>query len=1038
MTDQPLLVNSIYPLKYFTLPGVQTINYPDNFWWSSLERYAAVQADNPGNYLTIANGGIPTSEILELDLGRIREINYINMDVLRAPFDITIEYDGISDPSRDALWLPVAAIPGQLFDNHSTYDANNRTAWLNTEFNFTDPKGNMVHARYLRLTFTRRDEGWPTGNTLAFPWPIFVKHMRVGRYVSELLDTVGPLLTQDTPVDLVEQDLVLSPDAINSRELRQQFIIPYDSQRAGQIPNLLGFGILIETPEGGNGPFTLGGDQTPYSENVQIGWSVWKTTDLDEGDRIYTQLLAGTETVSLVDGTTWLDWYLDPGQIIPGQLHEVQAPAIYELRVWSENLTACSIMFTHAPNGLSSISIPGTLFPTTGSTSVDTSLDLTDGGNWPLGATALAQGDTIVFTDTPDHVYTVNAITGSSITLNIPSSEGDGGTPTSAALVYPFSSWIGGEYVPDPTQNLVMRVWADIADEGQDVLGNAYRYVVRQQTADTVTQNDAAGWMSEPVPSPEAVEALYFDVRGVDDDTQQFIYKIIDSVSIAPRTPGVMMNVYYTQQNLQGAKPTSVDDWDYLLWTPVQTSYPLRRNEIINFPQPFQASFVKLEFSGLSPLPYSLPTFPPLPPKTFRRFPTWVEDQFNNTQVRNVIQSWFLTNASSVQTNVLQSLSDPIQEFMYEQQVFLAALALGTITDAATINSGIVDVADKAIIDPTTASKIYISFSNQYQNSLLLSVDQGTVLGQAVAARYNPTTLTDPTEATAASVVQGAVPVVSTTNDRLTESYQNLAQTPMWFNQTSRHVYTIDSGEFNKKAYFVGIQEVTFYRTDPTVPFDDVLIIDNLYNDDLLASNTFERQQGGQIPDGTLVYVSYSINPDIADEAVFLSGFEPVQLAVTGGPAFNVVVYAQPNKQGAQYFQDQDYDLYYGLDDRGGLANFIQRTQLSNRLTVPRQPVIYVDAATVIGVANIPSPFGVDSGVVIGKAQPSAVDLGPFQPDYGAGTYGGGTYGDLTKIVTDSSTVTSVAVPSGTESHQETEAGTVIGVAIITAVETDP
>jgi hypothetical protein len=43
MTDT--LVNSLYPVSYFALPGVDQINYPDNFWWSSKLRFSSVAVD---------------------------------------------------------------------------------------------------------------------------------------------------------------------------------------------------------------------------------------------------------------------------------------------------------------------------------------------------------------------------------------------------------------------------------------------------------------------------------------------------------------------------------------------------------------------------------------------------------------------------------------------------------------------------------------------------------------------------------------------------------------------------------------------------------------------------------------------------------------------------------------------------------------------------------------------------------------------------------------------------------------------------------
>lgn len=999
------LVNGIYPLSYFSLPGVDSINYPDTGWWSSISRYAAVD----GTGLSYQLGGAPTTEYLEIDLGRIREVNYVNFDVLRAPIDISIEYDIISDPDRDSVWLSVQPVEDLLFENSSSFSADNRTAWFNAEFNFTDTKGNMVHTRYLRLGFTRRDESWPTSTSSPFPWPVFVKSMRVGRYVSELIDSVGPLLTQDTPNDIVEVDLPTLATSQNvTYQARQQFVISDDAIRAGVTPNILGFGVLINTKT------TNSDDAGIDIDSVAFWWGLYDVTNSAEP----TLLQNGIANGALTSGLSWLDWYLDDPSIIAGD-----TTLTYELRISSLNAAACSTVYTHSPNGLSTRTIPGSLEFTNGTTSVGTTSDTTS---------VVAIGDYIVRTDIPDQPWLVSGVTSTTITLTTPYM---GSTATvQGAVIFPYTDFESSAYTADASRNLVMRVWADIGDEGRDVLGNAYRYVTRRQQAQNVTDSTKPGWMSKPVPTPEAVEALYFDVRGADSDNNPTM-AVIDAIKLAPRTPGVQMNVYFSQQGLHGKTPNSTDDWDYLLWTPVPQTYTLRRKEVIQLPTPIRACFMKLEFTDLRPLPYELPTYPPLPPVQYRRFPTWIETLFNNVQVRNVIADWFLRNATPVETKVLQSLSNPVLEFEYEQREFLAALALGQITDQQTINSGIVDVADNALIDPTTASKVYVTFGNQFQNSLLLSVDQSSVLGQAVVNRYDPTTITDQFEL---SVVRrnSTIPVVSTTNDRISESYQNMAAVPMRFHITCRHEYTIEQAEFNKKAYFVGIDTVEFLRNDYTVVYDDALIQDILYDDLMLVEDTFVRESETTIPDGTTVYVSYQNgSTNITDEAVYLSGFTGIPLSVVGSQARNVLVYGAPNQQGVQYFQNQDYQLLYATDGNGNLVTVIERSDLSNRLTVPIQPIIYIDGGTVMAVAVIPNPPTLDSATVISVAAISGTE-GPYQPEYGTGTYGGGTYGNLAKQVADSGTVISVAHESGVDTRTSTDAATVRSTAVISGTDT--
>ena len=1000
-----VLVNSIYPVSYFTLPGVDQIQYPDTFWWSSTSRYAAVDLQGV-NYQAVTDGGLRTSEYIEIDLGRIREVNFLNFDVLRAPIDIQIEYDGISTPERAASWQPVARTSELPFDNYVTFDANNRTAWQNVEFNFGDSKGNMIHTRYLRLTFTRRDEAWPTSTSAPFAWPVFVKHLRMGRYIATLRDTVGPLLTQDTPSELTETTLY-SIDSITSQEVRQRFVYPANSVRADQTPAMLGFGVLVSTTSLVDYP------NTP---DVSLQWSLWDVTDNDAP----VKLRSGVETGSVNDGLSWMDFYLDDKLAVEGDLTKT-----YELRVSSNNVASFDKVYTHTPNQLSSKAVPGTLDFTHGSLLVSTSVDTT---------ASVFVGDHIVRADLPDQVFQIVAIDASQITLSDFYS-GTDSTGSTGAIVYPSSQYDAGvgDYVFDASRNLVMRVWADVADEGRDVLGNSYRYVTRKEKAKYVHDNTRAGWMSEPVPTPDAVESLYFDVRGTDPEGFRTA-TLIEAISIAPRTPGVRMNVYWTQQNIQGERPQILNDWDYMLWTPVQETYTLRRNEILELPQPIKCAFIKLEFTALNPLPFNIPDFPPLPPRLYRRYPTWVEDQFNNSTIRNTVEDWFLRNATPVQTKVLASLRDPVNEFEYMQREFLAALALGTVQADQLVSAGIVDIKDKALIDPVTASRVYIQGTDQFQSSLLVSVDQESILGKLVVERFDPNVLSDPIELPN-NVAFNAIGNVSTINDRVTESYQSLAQIPMRFNRTARHVYTYEQAEFNKKAYFVGIDEVRFLRNNYTVVRDEALIVDILHDDEMLEENTFERADLTSIPDNTLLYVSYSVNPDVVDEPVFFSGHTPIALAQTGYPARNVVVYSAQNKQGVQYFQTDDYDLSFGYDDNGVLINYISRSRLAERMTVPLQDVIYADAATVIGRGFIPSPPTYDAGVVTGSGSTFTLYEGPFMPDYGAGLYGGGFYKDMTTLQDDANTAVGTGVVSGVESPFAGDSATVIGVGVVSFVE---
>jgi len=975
LASDQLLINSVYPVEYFSLPGVDSVQYPDTFWWSSLQRFALAF---PGSdvYGAAADGGVPTEEVLEIDLGRIREVNYITMDVLKAPIDIRIEYDAISAPDRTAQWTEARPIDGMPFDDQLFFDAGNRTAWANSDFFFTSQHGNLVHTRYLRLTFARRDDRWPTSTSQPFKWPVMVKHLRMGRYISEYLDTAAPLLTQDTPADLTPYALP-SDGAGGTTEVRQRFRVPRTANRGGDVwPTVLGFGVLVDVNLG-----PMPGTENATEQPIDLSWSLW-----DVSVPGTARLASGTAEGTYPVGTNWVDWYLtgdDPVLTNPETL--------YEFRVESGDDVTVDGAFLSGQS-LSSTPLPGTFSFTSGSATVTATQDI---------SRLLAAGDWVKASslDTVLKVLSVTDATHFQLSAPYPGANASGAT---ASHVYPLLTWDGTAFVEQGQNNLVMRVWADVGDEGRDVLGNTYRYGVRREKAAYVVDGTRAGWMSDPSPSKDAVEALYFDLRDVDADTGDYVLRLVDGLRIAPRTPGVRMNVYYSRENLQGERPSTVNGWDFLLWQPLsQNSFVLRPNQVIEFPQPVRAAYVKLEFTDLNPIPWKVPSYPPLPPKAFRRFPTWVEEQFTNGQLRNVVEDWWLRQATPVQSQVLSTLTDPVREFEYKEREFFAALALGEVDQAKLINQTLVNVEDRSVFDPVTASKIWLAPAATFADSLLVSVDQGSILGQMVVSQFDPFSPGGTTERPGPQPVLDTVPTVSSINNRISDSYAHIAQTPMRFNRTTRHSYREDVAEFNKKGFFVGIDEVQFLRNDYTVRHDDLLIQDILHDDFLLELNTWEPEDTTQIGDGDTVYVSYQIGTGTTyyvDEAVQLDGSLPVQLEGKGEPILNVHVFASPAKLGLSYWQNDDWILDHGRDENGVPTHFISRSVYTERLGVPEQPIVYADAAIVVGRAVIPAPpiEYLDAGAVVGVGVISASE-GLNPGEYGMGTYGGtnATYDDL-------------------------------------------
>jgi hypothetical protein len=877
------LVNSMYPLGYFTLPNTDRIQYPAQYWWSSLQRYPSVDPDHPWNYLATDKGGSLTSEYLEIDFGRVREINYMNFQVIRVPVDIRIEYDAVSPTDGSHEWTAVTRVKDMPFDDAVHYQANSKNAWLNAEFYMADTKGHLIATRFLRIRFTRRDVRWPANGSISFRWPISIKELRTARYVSALSDSRGLLI--DTGAGDTQINLDVLPDN-STVQVRQQFAMPSDYERSGIDPALLGFSFECMVTASA----TQGQSGSAISTPDDVSW-MWSLHDVTTATSIPVRhgIVKGAPN----NGRAWIDVLFDTQQTI------YPTPStVYELRLRSLDASVSSAIFA-------------VTYATTS----------------PMpGAHPLQQFH-------------------------------EDGSSTLIA-----------------SHCLAFRAWGDVADEGRDVLGNQYRYGTQRDKAGSVFDNDQVGWTSEPQPSAEAVEALYFDVRK-DDPTNatRNITTVIDAIQVAPRTYGLQMHIYYTEMGLQGEKPKNRNAWDNLLWTPINVTYNLKANQVYELPLPVRASFIKLEFSRLQPLPFRLPTYPKLPSKEYHRYPTWVEQQFANSLVKRTVNDWFVNKASKKERKVLASISDPVLEFQYKEREFLAALSTGSL-QTKYANSQFVDIKHRAIVDPVTGSRLFLDDGSLFQGTLTVNVNRESVLGQLVADRYDPTVPNIPAESPVNHNTP-PVPQVSTSNNRVAESFAHIASTPMWFNRVCRHAYKVERAAFNKQAFFAGIRAVSFLRKDYTTRRDDTLIVENLYDTSMLDENTFLLDNPSQIwkllPPASAngatsleLFVSYTVNDvSVTDEEILFEApaalnptpadVQPVTLREQGGPASNVILATQPGGKGTIFNQGVDFDVTYDTDAISGeVINLLTVSTLHSRL-VASLAAGMSDADIVVGRAVI-------------------------------------------------------------------------------------
>jgi hypothetical protein len=288
------LINGRYPPGYLLLPGIDSINHPNDLWWSSIER------------------GINTSEVVEIDYGRMRHLNYISMDITKKPLDILIQYDATNFSDGSHTWVPITPLDGNRFDDRISYTAGESNPWHHAEFYFTNNLGDIVSTRFLRITFTRRDESWPTSVYPADTYSVDITNFRSARYILDRDDARGILYEVS--------DINGQQTFDNLIEVRQSFVMPTGYKRGDNgglvssrdstvtpvAPNVIGFGFLTDIAAPGDV-----GDLT----DVIMPEFKWEIYDLSNNLRTF--IASGTVFGGAHYGKAWIDVLFTDGFKIP-------------------------------------------------------------------------------------------------------------------------------------------------------------------------------------------------------------------------------------------------------------------------------------------------------------------------------------------------------------------------------------------------------------------------------------------------------------------------------------------------------------------------------------------------------------------------------------------------------------------------------------------------------------------------------------------------------------------------------------------------
>lgn len=172
--DNLYYVNGHIPATDSVLSIANEINqyYGSSFFWSSDE-------------------GSEGAEILEIDLGSPKAINFLTFETFKVPVNISIYYDVIGIGNKRSF-APVVPESDLYFNTSLEYNYNSSSIpWQYLSYNFTDKSKKIIFSRYIKIKFTRKTDETSiflpkrkkvVGEELS-PWPVFVKNLRIGRNV---------------------------------------------------------------------------------------------------------------------------------------------------------------------------------------------------------------------------------------------------------------------------------------------------------------------------------------------------------------------------------------------------------------------------------------------------------------------------------------------------------------------------------------------------------------------------------------------------------------------------------------------------------------------------------------------------------------------------------------------------------------------------------------------------------------------------------------------------------------------------------------
>lgn len=372
------------------------------------------------------------------------------------------------------------------------------------------------------------------------------------------------------------------------------------------------------------------------------------------------------------------------------------------------------------------------------------------------------------------------------------------------------------------------RLFAAVADDGVDVLTNRFRSAVVRENVNHIATNEAGiadkYWLSKPNPSKFAVENLYFDIR--DEDGKQ---TVLDRVLVDPLMPGPWMHIYYSNEGMPGS---SEESWNDKIWTPVLKSFQITKRDAHALPIPVAAKYVKLEFSHLTAQHYNPGQF--AQPTIYKKHPKWVLDYFLLASEASTTDDYFISRTVNVVWNTLDlaynyyldDLKQEPHDLSMDMDLLAAQRFLGQRDD----------YSDR--VDNETLSRITTSLRPFRRHPALMGkVDYLlTVYGQD---RVSNMVWDYPIERLSTNTRAPTRWVSTTEREKIIEEKSTPA---LYYYIPARHRYREVSAPLkDRRAYFVGIREVSFLRDHYEVAHDNPLYVEVGADETNIDRNDFTR-----------------------------------------------------------------------------------------------------------------------------------------------------------------------------------------------------